>query len=52
MIFASNGDDTRDTVLIENNEFAQKWVVILIWNNANVCNEISIAGIIAEFSQH
>ena len=26
VIFASNGDDTRDTVFIENNEFAQKWV--------------------------
>ena len=48
MIFASNGDDTKDTVLIENNEFDQQWVAIIIWSNSNVCNENSIAGIIAD----
>ena len=45
-------DDASNTVLIENNEFIQKWVVTHFWSDSIVCNENSIASIIAELSQH
>ena len=44
-------DDASDTVLIENNGVARKWVAIPFWSNSVVFNDSSITSVIAELSQ-
>ena len=43
-------DDATDTVLIENNGVAQKWVATPIWSDSIVFYENIIASVIAELS--
>ena len=45
-------DDASNTVPIENNGIAWKWVVIPFWSYSIVFSENNIAGIIAALSQH
>ena len=41
-------DDTRDTVLIENNGVTQKWVATPFWSDSIVFHENTIASIITD----
>ena len=43
--------DASDTVLIENNGVARKWVATPFWSYSIVFNENTIASIIAELSE-
>ena len=45
---SDNSDDTSDTVLIENNRVARKWVATPVWSNSNSFNKNSITSVIAE----
>ena len=44
-------DDSSDTVFIENNGVARKWVATPIWSDSIVLNESSIARVITELSR-
>ena len=48
----NNSAMTSNTIPIENNGFAWKWVATAIWSDSIVFSENGISSVVTEFSQH